>query len=189
MPISINEITSGIGLKIDNDIYLVIEYHHVKPGKGSAFVKVKLKNVKTHQVLERTFRSSERLDDAELEERRLQYQYSAGDAFHFMDSTTFEQIILGKDVIDEDTIKFLQDNLELTGICYNHQILKIALPTFIITQVIHTDPGLKGDSAKSGGKPAEIDTGATIQVPLFINVGDWIKVDTRSGNYVERVQK
>ncbi|MBI3617359.1 MAG: elongation factor P [Candidatus Omnitrophica bacterium] len=189
MAISINEISSEVGIRIDNDIYAVLEYHHVKPGKGSAFVRVKLKNIKTGQVLERTFRSSERIEDVPLEERRLQNLYQSGDFYHFLDNTTYEEVLVPKAVIGENDARFLQENLEVRGICHNNDILKIVLPTFIIAEITHSDPGIKGDSTRSGTKPATIDTGATISVPLFINTGDRIKIDTRTGTYVERAQK
>ena len=188
MAISINEIASGIGLKINGDIWVVQEYQHVKPGKGSAFVRVKIRSIKTDQVLERTYRSAETLEDVELDERRLQNMYTADDLVYFMDHTTFEQMPVTKELIG-DGIRFLQENLEVTALCHEHRILKIILPNFIITQISESEPGIKGDSSRSGTKPATIDTGAIIQVPLFINTGDWIKLDTRSGTYVERVQK
>ncbi len=188
MTISINELESGIGLRFDNDIFMVTEYHHVKPGKGSAFARVKLKNVKTGQVLERTFRTAEKLDDVPLEEKKFQNLYASGDTFHFMDLESYEQVVVPRDVIGEG-VGFLQENLEVIALCYKHDILNISLPNFIISEIIHTEPGFKGDSTRSGTKPATIDTGATVQVPLFINVGDRIKIDTRVGAYVERVQK
>ena len=188
MTISINEIESGIGLLINDAIYVVLEYNHVKPGKGSAFVRVKLKNIKTQQVLERTFRSADKLDDVPLEEKRMQNLYRSGDSYHFMDCATYEQMVIPEGVLG-DAVKFLQDNLEIVAVCHHNQVLKVNLPTFIIAQITQTEPGFKGDSSRSGTKPAVIDTGASIQVPLFINMGDWIKIDTRSGGYVERVQK
>lgn len=187
MTISINQITSGIGLLINGEIYLVTEFSHVKPGKGSAFVRVKLRNIKTQQVLERTFKTAEKLDNILLEERRLQNLYRSGDSFHFMDNKSFEEIVIHQDVIG-DAIKFLQDNLEVVGICYNNEVLKVELPTFITAEITQTEPGFKGDSSKAGTKPAIIDTGATVQVPLFVSVGERIKIDTRTGSYVERVK-
>lgn len=188
MTISINEISSEVGIRIDNEIYAVLEYHHVKPGKGSAFVRVKIKNIKTGQILERTFRSSERIEDVPLEERRLQNLYQSGDFYHFLDNTTYEEVLVSKAVIGDDA-RFLQENLEVRGICHQNNILKIVLPTFIIAEVMQSDPGIKGDSSRSGTKPATIDTGTTIPVPLFITTGDRIKIDTRTGTYSERVQK
>lgn len=188
MVIGINEISSGIGLLIDNIVFLVVDYSHVKPGKGSAFVRVRLKNIKTDAVIERTFRSSERLDAIELEERRLQYLYRSGDSFHFMDHTSYEEVIVPKESLG-DMDRFLLENLEVTGLAQGDKILKVILPNFIIAQVVSTEQGIKGDSTRSGNKPARIETGTNIPVPLFININEWIKIDTRTGEYVERVNK
>ncbi len=188
MTISINQISSGTGLRINGQIFLVTDYSHVKPGKGSAFVRVKLKNIKTQQVLERTFKTADKLDDVLLEERKLQNLYRSGDGFHFMDTTSYEERVLSEEVLG-DCVKFLQDHLEVTGICYGDEVLKIVLPIFIISEITQTEPGFKGDSSRAGTKPATIDTGIMIQVPLFVNIGDRIKVDTRTGSYVERVSR
>ncbi|VAX37771.1 Translation elongation factor P [hydrothermal vent metagenome] len=177
-----------MGLRINGDIFIISEYSHVKPGKGSAFVRIKLKNIKTKQVLERTFKTADKLDDVPLEERKLQNLYKSGDSFHFMDYSTYEEMIVPESVIGDD-VKFLQDDLEVTGTIYNDDVLRIILPFFIKAEIVQTDPGLKGDSSKAGYKPATIDAGATIQVPLFVNIGDFVKVDTRTGTYVERVKK
>jgi len=186
--ISINQISSNTALRIDGSIFLVTDYSHVKPGKGSAFVRVKMKNIKTDQVLERTFKTADKLDDVALEERRLQNLYRSGDYFHFMDTKTYEEKIVSKDILG-DAIQFLQDHLEVSGICDGNEVLKIVLPTFINAEIIQTEPGYKGDSTRAGTKPATIDTGVTIQVPLFINIGDRVKIDARTGSYVERVNK
>ncbi|MDP8265068.1 MAG: elongation factor P [Candidatus Aceula lacicola] len=188
MTITINQITSGMGLRVDNNIYVVADYSHVKPGKGSAFVRVKLKNLKSGLVIERTFKSSEKLDDIFLEDRILQFLYRSGKSLHLMDQSTFEEQIVSEDLMGND-IKYLQDNLDVTGHVYEGQVLKISLPNFIKTQIVETEPGVKGDSARAGTKPAKIDSGADIQVPLFIGNEEWIKVDTRTGTYVERVRK
>ncbi len=190
MTIAINEIASGIGLLVNNEVYLVVDYDHVKPAKGSAFVRVKMKSVKSGNVLERTFRSAEKLDDVPLEEKKFQYQYNSADSYHFMDQESYEEITIPKDDLDPDVVKFLQDNLNVTALCYHSQILKIVLPNFLVAQIVETEPGFRGDTSRSGNKPATIDTGAIIQVPLFIGKGEWIKIDTRNGGqYVERVQK
>ncbi|MBN1869895.1 MAG: elongation factor P [Candidatus Omnitrophica bacterium] len=186
MTISINQISAGTGLRIDGEIFLVSEYSHVKPGKGSAFVRVKLRNIKTQQVLERTFKTADKLDDVALEERKLQNLYRSGDNFHFMDCVSYEEIIISQDMLG-DSIRFLQDHLEVTGICDGDEVLKIVLPTFILAEITQTEPGYKGDSSRAGTKPATIDTGAIVQVPLFVNIGDRVKIDTRTGTYVERV--
>jgi len=188
MTVSINEITGGLGLRIDGNIYVVTEYSHVKPGKGSAFVRVKLKNLKTGLGLERTFKSSERLEDVYVEEKFLQYLYKTGTDLHFMDQTTYEEASVPESLLGSD-IKYLHDNLIVKGFILEGRIQKIELPNFIEAQVVEADPGLKGDSARSGTKTARIDSGADIQVPLFIQSGEWIRVDTRTGIYVERVRK
>lgn len=187
MTISINQLKPGVGLRLNDGFFMVTEYQHVKPGKGGAFVKVKLKNVKTEQVLDRTFKPGEKLEEAHLEERKLQNLYRSGDDFHFMDTTTYEETVVSSEIV-ADAVKFLQDNLEVTGICFKNEVLKIVLPTFIIAEVTQTEPGFKGDTSKAGTKPAAIDTGVQVQVPLFINIGDRIKIDTRSGTYVERMK-
>jgi elongation factor P len=166
----------------------VTEYHHVKPGKGSAFVRVKLKNVKTDAAVERTFKTADKLEDIGLEERELEYLYKAGDTYHFMDHTTYEQISIIHDDLG-GVEGFLLENLEVTGLVHSNKVLKIILPTFITTKITQTEPGVRGDSSRAGTKPAKIETGTTILVPLFINVDDWIKIDTRTSQYVERVQK
>jgi elongation factor P len=186
--ITINELETGMGLLVDSQLYFVTELNHVKPGKGSAFVRVRLKNIRTGAVLERTFRSAESLDEAPLERRRMQFTYAAGEEYHFMDQSTFEDTIIRQDLIG-DGIKFLQDNMEVETIIYKDQVIRAEVPTFIVAEVIEADPGLKGDSSRAGYKPAKIDTGASVSVPLFISPGETIKVDTRTGIYVERVNK
>ncbi|MCM8770970.1 MAG: elongation factor P [Candidatus Omnitrophica bacterium] len=166
---------------------MIIDFQHVKPGKGAAFVRVKIRNMRTGNVLEKTFRGEEKIEDVFVEERRLQYQYAAGDLYHFMDQENFEDITISKELL-QDKIKFLKDNSEVVAYFYKGQVLNINLPNFINVAVTHTEPGIKGDTAKSGMKPATIETGAVILVPLFIEVGDIIKVDTRSGEYIERAR-
>ncbi len=178
----------GLALLVNGEIYLVTEVHHVKPGKGSAFVRVRLKNLKTDLTLEKTFRNSDRLEDVFLEEKKLQYLYRTGDSFHFMDQVSFEERAVDLDKLGEGA-QFLQENMEVTVLLYKNQIQKLSLPTFIVANITETEPGFKGDTSKAGNKPATVETGATVQVPLFINKGDRIKIDTRSGEYVERVQK
>ena len=188
MAITINELETGMGLLVDGNLYFVTELNHVKPGKGSAFVRVRLKNIKTEAVLERTFRTADSLDEADLERRRMQFTYAAGEDYHFMDQSTFEDTVIPKELLGTG-IKYLQDNMEVETIIYKNQVIRAEVPTFIIAEVVEADPGLKGDSSKAGYKPAKIDTGASIQVPLFISQGETIKVDTRTGIYVERVKR
>ena len=174
------------GWSLTASFFFVTELNHVKPGKGSAFVRVRLKNIRTDAVLERTYRTAETLEEADLERRRMQFTYVTGDEYHFMDQSTFEDTIIPKLLLG-DGVKYLQDNMEVETILYKDQIVKAEVPTFIVATVIEADPGLKGDSSKAGYKPAKIDTGASVQVPLFITPGETIKVDTRTGIYVERV--
>lgn len=188
MAITINEVESGMGLLVDGQLYFVVEFNHVKPGKGSAFVRIRLKNIKTDAVLERTFRSSESLQDAPLERRKMQYTYAAGDEYHFMDQNTFEDTVISKELLG-DGFKYLKDDTIVEAILFKDQVVKAEVPTFIVSTITETDPGLKGDSSRAGYKPAKIDTGAWVQVPLFIQVGETIKVDTRTGIYVERVKQ
>jgi len=184
--LSINEIKTGVTILVDNVVYVVVDAQHVKPGKGAAFVRAKLRNMKNSNIQEKTFRGDEKIDQAYVEERKLQYQYNSGELYHFMDQDNYEEIVVSGEAIG-DNVKFLKDNIEVNGYFYKNDPLSVNLPNFIEVEIVHTEPGVKGDTAKSGTKPAEIETGASIQVPLFINVGDKIKVDTRTGGYVERV--
>ncbi len=186
MALSINEVKAGVTVLVDDDVYLVVDTEHVKPGKGAAFVRAKMRNMKLGTIQERTFRGDEKIEQAFVEERKLQYQYNSGGMYHFMDQENFEEVAISEDALGDKT-KFLKDNLEVMGYFYKHDTLNINLPFFIEVKITHTEPGIKGDTAKSGTKPAEIETGASIQVPLFINEGDVIKVDTRTGGYIERV--
>ena len=188
MAISINEVQNGMGLIVDQKLYFVVEFNHVKPGKGSAFVRIRLKDIKTDAVLERTFRSAETLEDAPLERRSMQFTYIAGEEYHFMDQNTFEDTVITKEMLG-DGLKYLKDDIIVEAILYKGNVVKAELPTFIIATIVEADPGLKGDSARSGFKQAKIETGAAVLVPLFIQSGETIKVDTRTGIYVERVKQ
>lgn len=183
--ISINEIRSGLTILLNGQIYVVQEHQHVKPGKGAAFVRTKLRNFKNGRVLEKTFKGDEKLEDAFIEERKLQLLYHSDKIYHFMDQESFEEVSISKDILGEHS-KFLKDNLQIKAYSYKGDILNIALPTFIELKIIHTEPGLRGDTAKSAMKLATVETGATVGVPLFIEVDDTIKIDTRSAEYIER---
>ena len=185
MALSINQIKSGLTIFLDGEVYMVVEYQHVKPGKGAAFVRTKLKNLKTEMVKEVTFKTDDKIEEAFIEERKLKYLYRSGELFHFMDQENYEEVVISKDQL-KDAIKFLKEEADVSAFTYKDQIMKVTLPNFIIFEIAETEPGIKGDTAKSGTKPAKIETGTTIQVPLFVSVGDRIKVDTRSGGYVER---
>ncbi len=185
MALSVNDIKAGLTILVDAEVYLVVETQHVKPGKGAAFVRAKLRNLRNGNIQEKTFRGDEKIEAAFIDERKLQYQYSSAGMYHFMDQDNFEEIAISEDNIG-DKKKFLKDNLEVAGYFYKNETLNINLPNFIDFKITHTETGIKGDTAKSGTKPATIETGAVIQVPLFISTGDKIKVDTRTGGYIER---
>lgn len=184
--ISTNDLKTGVTVEIDGEVYMVVDFQHVKPGKGAAFVRTKIKNVKTGQVFERTFRAGEKLSRAIVERKTMQYLYSEGDVFYFMDTQTYDQVPLTKDQIG-DSIKYLKENMEVMVMFYEGVSIGIELPTFVELEVTETEPGFKGDTATGGSKPATLETGATVQVPLFINIGDVIRVDTRTGEYLSRV--
>ena len=186
MVISINEIKSGLTIKLDGQIYAVLEYQHVKPGKGAAFVRTKLRNLKNGVIKELTFKGNQMLEEAFIEEKKLQYLYRLNTMYYFMDQESFEEIGITKDILAGNS-KFLKDNLQITGYLYEGEILNVTLPTFIELKVTHTEPGLKGDTAKAATKNATLQTDAIVSVPLFVKTGDIIKIDTRSGQYVERV--
>ena len=186
MALSINEIKNGLTILVDGIVFMVIDSQHIKPGKGAAFCRAKLRNMKNNNVLERTFRGDEKIEEAYIEEKKLQYQYLSSGMFHFMDQENYEDVSISEDTM-EDKAKFLKDNIEVTAYYYKDDILFVTLPNFVEYKIIGTEPGIKGDTAKSGTKPATIDSGAQINVPLFVDEGDVIKVDTRTGSYVERV--
>lgn len=184
--ISTNDLRTGVTIEIDGEVFTVVDFQHVKPGKGAAFVRTKIKNIKTGQVFEKTFRAGEKLKRAMIERKNMQYLYSSGDTYYFMDTGTFEQIPIAEEIIGE-SIKYLKDNMEVMVLFYEGMTIGIELPTFVELEVTETEPGFKGDTASGGDKPATLETGAVVQVPLFINKGDVIKVDTRTGEYLSRV--
>ena len=186
MALSINDIKSGLTVLLDGQVYMVLECHHVKPGKGAAFVRTKLRNLKGGAILEKTFKGNEKIEEAFIEEKKLQYLYRSDKIYYFMDQQSFEEVSISDEVLGQN-YKFLKDNLQITAISYEGEIFNVVLPTFIESQVVNTEPALKGDTAKSVTKLATIETGATVVVPLFIETGHKIKVDTRTGEYVERV--
>ncbi len=183
-----SDIRNGLMIRFKNDIFTVVEFLHVKPGKGGAFVRTKLKSMSTGQVLEHTFKSGEKLDQVRVERRGYQYLYNEGNLYHFMNSETFEQIPVEAHQIENK--EFLQENAqcELLFDADNEAILSVDLPNFVEVEVTYTEPGIKGDTVSNTTKPAKIDTGGEIKVPLFIDIGDRVKVDTRTGEYVERIK-
>lgn len=180
-----SDFKNGISIIVDNDIYTIVEFQHVKPGKGGAFVRSKLKNVRTGAVIEKTWRAGERMEQAILERYPMQFSYQQDGEYFFMDTETYEMIPVPKEKIG-DGVKFLNEGLEVTAVTHKGEIINIELPLTIEATVVDTDPGVRGDTASGGSKPATLDTGAVIQVPFFINIGDRVKVDTRSGEYLER---
>lgn len=184
--ISTNDLRPGVTVEIDGEVYMIIDFQHVKPGKGAAFVRTKIKNVKTGQVFERNFRAGEKLNRAIVERKTMQYLYQASDTYYFMDTKTYEQIPLTKEQLG-DAILYLKENLEVIVVFYEGVPIGVELPTFVELTVVDTEPGFKGDTATGGSKPATLETGAVIQVPLFIEKGDVVRVDTRTGEYLSRV--
>lgn len=184
--ISVNDLRTGITIEVEGTLYTVVEFLHVKPGKGAAFVRTKLKNLETGAVLERTFRAGERVSRAHIETREMQYLYQSGDEYYFMDSETYEQVALTRDLLGDGTY-FLKENMTVHVQFYQGRAIGVDLPTFVELEVVETDPGLKGDTATGGSKPAKLETGLVVQVPLFVQQGEKIRVDTRTKEYLSRV--
>jgi len=185
--VSPNDIHKGLYVKLDGEIFVVEEFQNIKPGKGGSFVRTRLRNLKLDTVIERTFREVEKIDDIFVDEKRLLYQYHSGNTYNFMDQESYEEIVVDSKMLGH-SVGYLKDNTEITAAVYEGKILTVNPPLFVNLKVESTEPGIKGDTAKSGTKPAEMETGLIIQVPLFVEIGDMIKVDTRTGAYVERVK-
>jgi elongation factor P len=182
-----SDFRNGLKIEIDNTPFEIVEFLHVKPGKGGAFVRTKLKNLQTGAVLSKTFRSGEKVGKPDLVERHMQYLYSQGDSRVFMDLESFEQFEISEKQVGDNS-KFLKEDMEVDVLYYKGQPIAIQLPIFVNLLVTHAEPGLKGDTASGGTKPVTLETGAVIQVPLFINEGELLKIDTRTGSYIERVK-
>jgi elongation factor P len=187
MTASTADFRKGLKIELEGEPYIISDFLHVKPGKGGAFVRTKLKSLVTGNVIDRTFRSGEKVQTPALEEKTMQYLYHEGDTYHFMDSDTYEQITLAGKMLGADS-NFLQENVEVKILFHNDQPIGVELPFFVELTIVQTEPGVKGDTASGGTKPATVETGAVIQVPLFLNEGDMIKVDTRTGEYIERAK-
>lgn len=183
--ISSNDFRVGVTIELDGAVWRVVEFLHVKPGKGSAFVRTKLKNAQTGSVVEKTFRAGETVPQATLEKRSMQHTYKEGEQYVFMDMETFEEVNLTPQQLG-NRVNFLKEEMEVNILFWNGQVLEVELPTSIILEVTQTDPGVKGDTATGGTKPAIVETGAQVMVPLFISIGERIKVDTRDGSYMGR---
>ena len=184
--ISAGDFRNGITIEVDGNIFQIIEFQHVKPGKGAAFVRTKLKNIKSGGVVEKTFRPTEKCPQARIDRQDMQYLYSDGDLYHFMDQETFEQIALNEESVG-DALKFVKEN-DICKVCsHNGSVFAIEPPLFVELEITETEPGFKGDTATGATKPAVVETGANVYVPLFVELGDKIKIDTRSGEYLSRV--
>ena len=184
--ISAGDFKNGVTLEIDGNIYQILEFQHVKPGKGAAFVRTKLKNIISGGAVEKTFRPTEKFPKAHIERKDMQYLYSDGELYHFMDVETYDQIALNEDAIG-DSLKFVKEN-EMVKICsHNGNVFAVEPPLFVELAITETEPGFKGDTAQGATKPAPVETGAVVYVPLFVNLGDKLKIDTRTGEYLSRV--
>ncbi len=181
------EFKKGLKIEMDGTPYIIVDFQHVKPGKGGAFVRTKLKNLLNGRVVDQTFRSGEKVEKPDLMEREMQYLYREGDRYCMMDNETYEQIMLTEEQVGEARL-YLIDNLNVEVLFFNQAPLAVELPNFVELEVAQTEPGFKGDTAAGGTKPATLESGATLQVPLFISEGDRVRVDTRTGNYIERVK-
>jgi len=182
----VNDLRKNVKLEIDGQPFVVVDFQFVKPGKGQGLYKCKIKNMITGAVLERTWRSGEKLTAANVESNKMQFLFSSGEAFTFMDSETYEQVEMSADVIGDDK-NWLLDNLDVEVLFYNERPVGVSLPSHVVMEIVECEPGVKGDTATNVTKQAQVQTGATINVPLFIKVGETVKVDTRTGAYVERV--
>ncbi len=185
---SMSDLKKNLKILIDGDPYVVVEAQFVKPGKGTAFTKCRIKNLITGSVLERTWRSNEAVDLADTENRKMEFLYQEGEHYVFMDRESYEQFHVEAEVLGDDT-RWLIDNLVTDVLFFNGKPVGVELPTFVEMQIVHCEPGVRGDTATGASKPATLITGATVNVPLFVNEGEWLKIDTRTGEYVERVKK
>ena len=186
MALDTSQFRNGLKIELDGEPYVMTYFQHVKPGKGGAFVRTKLKGLKTGRTLEKTFNSGHKVEEADVEDRRMQYLYQDGANAIFMDTSTYDQMEIPFEQLGDDR-KFLQENAEVDVILYKGEAINIELPQFIKVAIAQTDPGVKGDTASGATKPATLETGAVVQVPLFLKEGEKIRVDTRTGEYIERV--
>ena len=180
------DLRNGTTFELDSNVFRVVEFQHVKPGKGAAFVRVKMKNVITGAVLERTFNPSEKLQGAEIEKREMQYLYNDGELYYFMDNENYEQLPLNEDQLG-DALKYIKENMNVTTLAFKGKVFNVEPPMFVELEVTYTEPGFSGNTTTTSGKPATLENGLEISVPLFVNIGDKIRIDTRTGQYMERL--
>ncbi len=183
--ISVNDFRTGVTIEVDGSIWQVIEFQHVKPGKGAAFVRSKLRNLRNGNIQDKTFRAGERVSRAHIEHKTMQYLYAAGDMHAFMDTSTYEQIELPTEQIEHE-LKYITENMEVSIMVYDEEVIGVSLPNNVELEVTETEPGLKGDTVSGGSKPATLETGLTVQVPLFINQGERLMISTSDGKYISR---
>lgn len=184
--VSAGDVRNGLTIEYEGNVFQVIEFQHVKPGKGAAFVRTKLKNIKSGGIIEKSFRPTEKFPQAHIERKDMQYLYSDGDLFHFMDVETYDQIALSEDQVG-DTLKFVKENEMVKILSHNGEVFAMEPPLFVELEITETEPGFKGDTSTGATKPATVETGALVYVPLFVEIGDVIKIDTRTGEYLSRV--
>ena len=184
--ITAGDFRKGVTFEMDGNVFSIIDFLHVKPGKGAAFVRTKIKNVVTGQVLEKTFNPTEKFEEAKIERKEMQYLYNKGGIYYFMDMETYEQIPLNYDQVEE-AMKYVIENMMVSIQFYKGKAFSVLPPMFVELTITECEPGIQGDTSKAGNKPATLETGTQIQVPLFINLGDKIRIDTRTGTYMERV--
>ena len=183
--ISANDFKKGVTFEMDNDIFVIVDFQHVKPGKGSAFVRAKIKNIKTGSTVERTFNPNEKFEKAHIDTKEMQYLYNDGTLYYFMDTETYEQIPLDYEKV-EDAVLYIKENMNATIKFHKGEAFSVEPPNFVELTITECEPGVKGDSATGATKPATVETGAVVTVPLFVNLGDKIRIDTRTGEYMER---
>lgn len=183
--ISTNDFRTGLTIELEGDVFQVIEFQHVKPGKGAAFVRSKLRNVRTGAVVEKTFNAGEKMPKARIERREVQFLYNDGKDYNFMDMESYDQIAMSDEQLG-DAVKYLKENMNIHVLTFQEKSIGVEMPNFVELEVVETAPGIKGDTASGGSKPAKLETGTVVQVPFFINIGDKLQIDTRTGNYIKR---
>ena len=184
--ISAGDFRKGVTFEMDGDVYQIVDFQHVKPGKGAAFVRSKIKNIMTGAIKDHTFNPNDRYPRARIESKEMQYLYNDGELYYFMDNESYEQLPLNKEDV-EDAIIYIKENSNATIRFYQGKAFDVEAPNFVELEITHTEPGVKGDTATGATKPATLETGATVNVPLFVNIGDVVKIDTRTGEYLSRV--
>ena len=185
--LSASDFKKGATFEMDGDVYTIVDFQHVKPGKGSAFVRTKIRNVMTGSIVERTFNPTEKFESARIDTKEMEYLYTDGELYYFMESETFEQVPLENDLV-EDAMVFMKENMPATIKFFKGKAFSVMPPNFVALLITHCEPGVKGDTATGASKPATLETGATVNVPLFVNEGETIRIDTRTGEYMERVK-